>query len=56
MSDRVRTSIKPIFNDEVEMLRDAIRAIIAHYDEFGPRTRGMDMILNDCRELLEKYR
>ena len=35
-------------------LCDAIRSVIAHYDEHGARTRGMDMILNDCRKLLEE--
>jgi hypothetical protein len=34
-------------------LRDALQGIISHYDEFGARTRGMDMILADCRRLLE---
>lgn len=38
---------------ENERLRDALRAVIAHYDEHGARTRGMDMVLADCRKLLD---
>ena len=41
-------------NDKIEKLRNALTAIISHYDEFGARTRGMDLILNDCRKLLEE--
>ena len=33
--------------------RDALQSIISHYDEQGgARSRGMDMILADCRKLL----
>jgi hypothetical protein len=41
---------------EAERLRDALRAIIAYYDEHGVRSKGMDMILADCRKLLEETR
>jgi hypothetical protein len=40
--------------EQRDRLRDALRAVIAHYDEHGAKTRGMDMILADCRKLLEE--
>ena len=49
MADDLSVAIR-----EREKLRDALRAVIAHYDEQGARTRGMDMILADCRKLLEE--
>lgn len=46
-------TLKEKYLAQEEALRDALRSIIAHYDNFGARTRGMDMILAECRKLLE---
>ena len=35
-----------------QKLVEALLGIIAHYDEFGARTTGMDMLLADCRKLV----
>jgi hypothetical protein len=49
MADDLSVAIR-----EREKLRDALRAVIAHYDEHGARTTGMDMVIADCRKLLEE--
>lgn len=39
---------------ETEQLRDALRVVIAHCAEWASIPRGLEMILVDCRKLVDR--